>query len=72
MVDLAGSESVRLTGSTGDRKREGQYINKSLMALGQVLYKLSEQEKSHIPYRDSKLTRLYSRRCQECPNCVHL
>ena len=58
MVDLAGSESVRLTGSTGDRKREGQYINKSLMALGQVIYKLSEQEKSHIPYRDSKLTRL--------------
>ena len=49
---------MRLTGSTGDRKREGQYINKSLMALGQVIYKLSEQEKSHIPYRDSKLTRL--------------
>lgn len=58
LVDLAGSESVRLTGSTGDRKREGQYINKSLMALGQVIYKLSENEKSHIPYRDSKLTRL--------------
>lgn len=58
LVDLAGSESVRLTGSTGDRKREGQYINKSLMALGQVIYKLSEDEKSHIPYRDSKLTRL--------------
>ena len=58
LVDLAGSESVRLTGSTGDRKKEGQYINKSLMALGQVIYKLSEQQKSHIPYRDSKLTRL--------------
>lgn len=58
LVDLAGSESVRLTGSTGERKREGQYINKSLMSLGQVIYKLSEQQKSHIPYRDSKLTRL--------------
>ena len=57
LVDLAGSESVRLTGSTGDRKREGQYINKSLMTLGQVVYKLSEKQKSHIPYRNSKLTR---------------
>ena len=58
LVDLAGSESVRLTGSTGERKREGQYINKSLMTLGQVIYKLSENQQSHIPYRDSKLTRL--------------
>lgn len=58
LVDLAGSESVRLTGATGERQREGQYINKSLMALGQVVFKLSEKSKSHIPYRDSKLTRL--------------
>jgi centromeric protein E len=59
LVDLAGSESVRLTGSTGERQREGQYINKSLMTLGQVIHKLSEnQERVHIPYRDSKLTRL--------------
>lgn len=59
LVDLAGSESARLTGSTGERQREGQYINKSLMALGQVIHKLSEnQERAHIPYRDSKLTRL--------------
>ena len=57
LVDLAGSESVRLTGSTGERKREGQYINKSLMTLGQVVYKLSEKSKTHIPYRNSKLTR---------------
>jgi len=63
LVDLAGSESIRLTGSTGERRKEGQYINKSLMALGQVVYKLSElkrqgDSKVHIPYRDSKLTRL--------------
>jgi centromeric protein E len=67
LVDLAGSESVRLTGSTGDRQKEGQYINKSLTTLGQVVFKLSELQRRqdndttkahHIPYRDSKLTRL--------------
>jgi len=58
LVDLAGSESVRLTGATGERQREGQYINKSLMTLGQVVYKLSEKSGGHIPYRDSKLTRI--------------
>ena len=64
LVDLAGSESVRLNGT--ERREEGQYINKSLMALGQVVLGLSEsckangerKLKSHIPYRDSKLTRL--------------
>lgn len=69
LVDLAGSESVRLTGST-DRQSEGHYINQSLMTLGQVVYALSEQDSTttsnkrgggsgqHIPYRDSKLTRI--------------
>ena len=61
LVDLAGSESVRLTGST-DRQAEGHYINQSLMTLGQVVYALSEDDKKrsngHIPYRDSKLTRI--------------
>lgn len=65
LVDLAGSESVRLNGA--ERREEGQYINKSLMALAQVVLGLSEScktngenkvNKSHIPYRDSKLTRL--------------
>jgi centromeric protein E len=58
-VDLAGSESVKLSGSS-DRRTEGHYINKSLMTLGQVVYALSEEtgKKSHVPYRDSKLTRL--------------
>ena len=60
LVDLAGSESIRLTGST-ERQAEGHYINQSLMTLGQVVYALSEDSynsKSHIPYRDSKLTRI--------------
>lgn len=59
LVDLAGSESVKLSGSS-DRRTEGHYINKSLMTLGQVVYALSEEtgKKSHVPYRDSKLTRL--------------
>jgi centromeric protein E len=59
LVDLAGSESVRLTGST-ERQQEGHYINKSLMTLGKVVYALSEgvENSKHVPYRDSKLTRL--------------
>ena len=59
LVDLAGSESVRLSGSN-ERRQEGHYINKSLMTLGQVVYALSEgkDSKKHVPYRDSKLTRL--------------
>ena len=56
LVDLAGSESVRLNGT--DRREEGHYINKSLMTLGQVVLSLSENKTGHIPYRDSKLTRL--------------
>lgn len=56
LVDLAGSESVKLNGT--DRREEGQYINKSLMTLGQVVLSLSEGKTGHIPYRDSKLTRL--------------
>ena len=72
LVDLAGSESVKATGSTGVRQKEGQYINKSLLTLGHVVHKLSDMSaraekdsnsllpppKEHIPYRDSKLTRL--------------
>jgi len=41
LVDLAGSECIKATGATGTRKKEGQYINKSLMTLGHVIYKLS-------------------------------
>jgi hypothetical protein len=56
--DLAGSERAT---SHIDRRKEGGYINKSLLALGTVITKLSENNgnsNAHIPYRDSKLTRL--------------
>ncbi|CAA6656394.1 unnamed protein product [Spirodela intermedia] len=46
------------TETTGLRRKEGSYINKSLLTLGTVIGKLSEGKASHIPYRDSKLTRL--------------
>ncbi|GLI62469.1 hypothetical protein VaNZ11_005099 [Volvox africanus] len=61
LVDLAGSESVAKTGAEGDRLKESSCINKSLLALGEVVFKLSEGAQaagSHIPYRDSKLTRI--------------
>jgi len=57
LIDLAGSESSR-TETTGLRRKEGSYINKSLLTLGTVIAKLSDGKASHIPYRDSKLTRL--------------
>ena len=58
MVDLAGSERQAKTGSTGDRLKEATKINLSLSALGNVISALVDGKSSHIPYRDSKLTRL--------------
>ncbi|MCO5609703.1 hypothetical protein L7F22_063935 [Adiantum nelumboides] len=61
LVDLAGSERVAKTGAGGVRLREGTHINKSLMTLGNVIKKLSDgaaKQGGHIPYRDSKLTRI--------------
>jgi len=59
MVDLAGSERSKKTGATGIRAKEGININRSLSALGQVIYALVSPDKNrHIPYRNSKLTRL--------------
>eukprot|EP00210_Caulerpa_lentillifera_P008327 g7943.t2 len=59
LIDLAGSESARAAASKGHRV-EGSFINKSLLTLGTVIHKLSEAKgkKNHIPFRDSKLTRL--------------
>jgi len=58
-VDLAGSERQGKTGATGDTLKEGAKINLSLTALGNVINSLVEGKKGgHIPYRDSKLTRL--------------
>lgn len=58
LVDLAGSERQTKTGATGDRLREATKINLSLSALGNVISALVDGKSKHIPYRDSKLTRL--------------
>ncbi|GBG31510.1 Kinesin-related protein 4 [Hondaea fermentalgiana] len=60
LVDLAGSERVSKTEATGARLKEGAAINKSLLVLGTVINKLADGHKGHIPFRDSKLTRLLS------------
>ena len=66
-VDLAGSERQAQTGAQGSRLKEGTFINKSLLNLGLVIAKLSEQQKpsgaggdGSIPFRDSKLTHILS------------
>lgn len=57
MVDLAGSESVRVTGATGKWLEESKNINQSLSCLGNVIAALTDSKpRSHIPYWDSKLT----------------
>ncbi|KAK0175421.1 hypothetical protein PV327_009172 [Microctonus hyperodae] len=58
LVDLAGSERQSKTGSCGDRLKEASKINLSLSALGNVISALVDGKTSHVPYRDSKLTRL--------------
>lgn len=62
LVDLAGSERVNLTGAKGQRLEESKKINQSLSALGNVIGALTDPKrkgiKAHIPYRDSKLTRI--------------
>ncbi|XP_075886554.1 kinesin heavy chain [Nelusetta ayraudi] len=58
LVDLAGSEKVSKTGAEGAVLDEAKNINKSLSALGNVIAALSEGTKSHVPYRDSKMTRI--------------
>jgi kinesin family protein 3/17 len=59
LVDLAGSERVRVTGATGTHLEESKKINQSLSALGNVIAALTDPRgRPHIPYRDSKLTRV--------------
>ncbi|XP_073224385.1 kinesin-like protein KIN-4C isoform X2 [Cicer arietinum] len=62
LVDLAGSERAKRTGADGMRLKEGIHINKGLLALGNVISALGDEKKrkegGHVPYRDSKLTRL--------------
>ncbi|KAF3440264.1 hypothetical protein FNV43_RR18548 [Rhamnella rubrinervis] len=57
-VDLAGSERASQTLSAGTRLKEGCHINRSLLTLGTVIRKLSKGRNGHVPYRDSKLTRI--------------
>jgi len=59
-VDLAGSERIKKTGATGNTLKEGISINKGLLCLGNVISALTDETKknSHVPYRDSKLTRI--------------
>ena len=64
-VDLAGSERMKKTGAEGERAREGIKINEGLLALGNVINALADEERlakggkaQHVPYRQSKLTRL--------------
>lgn len=58
LVDLAGSERANKAGTSGMSLKEGSFINKSLLTLGTVISNLSEGKTQHIPYRNSKLTRL--------------
>ncbi|KAF8985818.1 hypothetical protein BGZ46_001786 [Entomortierella lignicola] len=55
LIDLAGSEKAS---SDVERRKEGAFINKSLLTLGTVISKLTEDKGTHIPFRDSKLTRI--------------
>jgi len=58
LVDLAGSEKVGKTGASGQTLEEAKKINKSLSSLGNVINALTDGKSTHIPYRDSKLTRI--------------
>ncbi|GMG56428.1 unnamed protein product [Ambrosiozyma monospora] len=58
LVDLAGSEKIDKTCATGQTLEEAKRINSSLSALGNVIYSLTDGKSVHVPYRDSKLTRI--------------
>jgi len=58
LVDLAGSEKISKTGAEGQTLEEAKKINQSLSALGNCIHSLTEKGRGHIPYRDSKLTRI--------------
>ena len=58
LVDLAGSEKISKTGATGHTLEEAKIINKSLTTLGMVINSLTDGKSTHIPYRESKLTRV--------------
>lgn len=81
IIDLAGSERAAATSNLGARMKEGSSINKSLLSLGNCINALCQRGNRHIPYRDSKLTRLLEfslgGNCKTCmivcisPSTVH-
>jgi len=58
LCDLAGSERLKKTHAEGERLSEAQHINSSLLELGNVIQALAEGKKTHVPFRNSTLTRL--------------
>lgn len=60
LVDLAGSEKISKTGAQGQTLEEAKKINQSLTTLGKVIVALTDKKITHIPYRESKLTRVLS------------
>ena len=58
LVDLAGSEKISKSGATGHTLEEAKIINKSLTTLGRVINNLTDGKSTHVPYRESKLTRV--------------
>jgi len=60
LVDLAGSEKISKTGAAGQTLEEAKMINRSLTTLGKVITALTDKKIKHIPYRESKLTRILS------------
>jgi kinesin family protein 4/21/27 len=64
LVDLAGSERVKKSNATGDRFKETVTINQGLLALGNVISALGDERRkaTHVPYRDSKITRILQAR----------
>ncbi|KAK3277518.1 hypothetical protein CYMTET_14482 [Cymbomonas tetramitiformis] len=74
LVDLAGSERADAAGTSGKQLKEGAKINQSLSALGNVIYALTDKSfrGDHVPYRDSKLTRILQASAHSAHRAIHL